>query len=126
VSTEPPNTTPPPAAEPQQTPGSGPPARRNDDLGLTSLVLGSISLVALIFPVSILLSPLLGVAAIVTGAIGLKGAPAGGRHRALIGLLLGVGAVVAVAGLIVVHLTFWYHNGGWPMPMRPGMYRRIR
>jgi hypothetical protein len=95
---------------------------------LTSLVLGAVSLVALIIPVSIVLSPVLGVEAIVTGAIGLKGAPAGGRHRSLIGLLLGVGAVVAVASLIAIHLTFWYHSGGrpMPMPMRPGIYPRLR
>jgi hypothetical protein len=116
VSTEP--------TDPNQPPSPSP--SRHDDLGLTSLVLGAVSLAALIIPVSVLLSPVLGVAAIITGAIGLKSAPAGSRHRSLIGLLLGVGAVVAVAGLIVIHLTFWYHNGGWPMPMRPGMYRRMR
>jgi hypothetical protein len=71
------------------------------DLAAVSLVLGPAALIGLLFPASALLVPLLGTAAIVTGVLALRRTPAGMRHRAVIGIVLGVAAVIGVATMLV-------------------------
>lgn len=71
------------------------------DLATVSLVLGPAAMIGLLFPASALLVPLLGTAATVTGVLALRRAPAGTRHRAVIGIVLGAAAVVGVATLLV-------------------------
>jgi hypothetical protein len=84
------------------------------------LVLGVISVVALIVPRGVLVSPLLGLAAVVIGAIGLAKAPAGSRARSLLGLILGAAAIIAIVGGFVA-LHFWL---SYPTHPYPGMFRR--
>lgn len=92
------------APPPAGSPGTRPTLaadRLGSDLAAVSLVLGPAALVGLLFPASALLVPLLGTAATVTGVLALRRAPAGMRHRAVIGIVLGAAAVIGVATILV-------------------------
>lgn len=104
MSTDTERSTPPPA-EIRGTPPAPAADRLGSDLAAVSLVLGPAALIGLLFPASALLVPLLGTAAIVTGVLALRRAPAGTRHRAVIGMVLGAAAVIGVATVLVSSLV---------------------
>lgn len=83
-----------------------------NDLAMISLVLGPAALFAVLLPGAVLLAPMLGTAAIVAGVLGFRRVPPGYRYRTVIGIALGVAAVVSVATLLVSFLLASNGIGG--------------